>query len=647
MGGQNSDEDEQKPSYAKAASSQQQNSPSSQTQPSPSTPPSTITAPLEPSKQEKVDHTQWCIVDWFGRGDYWQNDFVRWIILASEEKEGSEQKNIDRGLDVIKSETDEMFNAGMISLDSYDSCLDLITRCKDLRGLNFDKNKRYELLNIIFNYLHIKVADANLIITTIGQMSVEQRSVLRFMTHQKIQARIAFLRTTLKTHKLTYEMEGYHCTTNPYFGELLKQKQTVIASNVDLSNKYIKLSDEHEILLEKNLELEGQIKAKDEQLSSKAEQTKHIHESYEIQIKKLQELSNKMKSEYEAQIKQLQEQKSEYGADVKRLQERNDKMKSVYDEHINQLQEEANELRKAAKSANDEASGYQAALGSATNVRWSDSTFNNPIQLTKDIEKFQHLLADFTKVKGKSIKINEDAAKHLLNKYECKANLNSKEIKNYLAAALQRMILETIFYHTDNLYRLAEKSQVFIDAHLESFIVYYTQNLVDYTNKLAKNREGKDSITTITPVKIRQQVYAALGSRGFAKSNHPHMKKIVNGILNKMEKYREVVDEEKKKDLHSEAEKIIRTGMQLWFCLKAQEPVPKIHWFKSGAGIQSHLTVGSWESENIKEIEVDFTFFPLIIAEHDGQDNQVFNKAQVFVRPKQNGRIQRLKDYFF
>ncbi|UZO18378.1 uncharacterized protein OCT59_009692 [Rhizophagus irregularis] len=667
MGGQDS-------SYAKIVSSQQQNSSSQNivSQPSPSTSSSTTTSPLALLKQEKIDQTQWNTAEWFGKSAYWQNDLVNWIILASEEKESSEQKNIDKGLEIIRKETDEIFKAGMVNSDSYNSCLDLITRCRDIRDSNFNYNKRIELLKIIFGYLQMKSEEAKLIINTIEQMSVEQRSVLRFMTHQKIQSRIAFLRTTLKTHKSSIDMEGYHCITNPYYSELFNQKKAAItelqeaidivkASYSELNNKYNELLAENDGLREKNSELEGQI-----QLLSQADQTKTSHESF---IRELIENCNKMtlnddkmkseyetqikqlKSEYETQIKQLQERESkmkpEYEAHVRQLQERNDKMKSAYEEHINQLQEEANELRKEAKSANDEASGYQAALGSATNVRWSDSTFNNPIQLTKDIEKFQHLLADFTKVKGKSVKIDEDAAKRLLTKYECKANLNSKEIKNYLAAALQRMILEAIFNIADNLYRSAENSETFSDGRLESYIVYYTQKLVKFTNLLAKNREGKDSITNVTPIKIRQQVYAALGSRGFAKSNHSYMKKLVNDLVNKMEKYREVVDEEKKKTLHSEAEKIIRTGMQLWFCLKAQEPVPKIHWFKSGAHIETHLMVGSWESENIKENEVDFAFFPLIIAQNDTQDSQVFNKAQVFIRPKQTGKFQKIKGYLF
>uniref|UniRef100_U9TEG2 Uncharacterized protein n=1 Tax=Rhizophagus irregularis (strain DAOM 181602 / DAOM 197198 / MUCL 43194) TaxID=747089 RepID=U9TEG2_RHIID len=269
------------------------------------------------------------------------------------------------------------------------------------------------------------------------------------MTHQKIQAKIAFLRTTLKTHKTSHDMEGYHCITNPYYAELLKQKKAVtnelLAENDRLRKQNSELlsqadqtetSHTRELIDDYNKITFNFDKMKSEyetQIKQLQEHNDKMKSEYETQIKELQEHNDKMKSEYETQIKhqkseyvtqinQLQERESkikpEYEERVNRLQECNDKMKLFYEEHISQLQEEANELRKEAKSANDEASGYQAALGSATNVRWSDDTFNNPIQLTKDIEKFQYLLADFTKVKGKSIKIDENAAKNLLTKYE-------------------------------------------------------------------------------------------------------------------------------------------------------------------------------------------------------------------------------------
>ncbi|RGB27129.1 hypothetical protein C1646_719419, partial [Rhizophagus diaphanus] len=208
MSGQDSAENKQMTSYAKVVSPQRQNSPSENivSQPSSYTSSSATTSPPALLKQEKIDQTQWCIAEWFGNGEYWQNDLVKWIILALEERKSSEQKNIEIGLNIIKNETDEIFNARMINSYSYNYCLDLITRCKDIRGSNFDNNKRNELLNIIFNYLKTRFENASLIIKTIGQMSVEQRSVLRFMTHQKIQAKIAFLRTTLKTHKTSHDM---------------------------------------------------------------------------------------------------------------------------------------------------------------------------------------------------------------------------------------------------------------------------------------------------------------------------------------------------------------------------------------------------------------------------------------------------------
>ncbi|RIA83514.1 hypothetical protein C1645_880460 [Glomus cerebriforme] len=668
--------------YAKAlstsSSSSSQNSLSSSQNSTPLSTTSTLssnsTSFLAPS-QVKIDTLQWSTIEWFGHGDDWKNDFVRWIILALEEKEEKESNSIERGLTVIKRETNEIFGVEMIDLDCYNFCIDLITKCSIAR-LDFDKKKRNELLRDIFDHLQMEFDQANLLIKTLGQMSSEQRSVLRFMTHQKIQARIAFLRTTLKTQKTIDDMEGYHCTTNPYYKNLREGIKAVKASNTDLNKKYgdiVNLYNELSVENKKLLEKTKKLEAENDQLSSQTEQIKQesfvkeliencakitqerenkLKLEHEAHIKEIQERNDRIKSEHEAHIKESKESndkiKLEYEAHIKRLQEHNDKIKSEYEEHINQFQEEAEELRKEAKSAQKEASNYQAALGSATNVRWSDSTLNNPIQLTKDIEKFQHSLTDFTKVKGKSYKINENAAKQLLVKYGCKANPNDREIKNYLAAALQRMILETIFHNAENLYKYANYAGTFTDGHLESFIVYYNHHLVRYTNLLTTNREGKDSITAITPIKIRQQVYAALGSRGFATSNHSQIKKLVSEILGKMEKYREVVDEEKKKELNSEAEKIIRTGMQLWFCLKAQEPVPKIQWFKPGARIETHLMVGSWENENVKEMELDFAFFPLIITEHD---NQVFNKAQVFVRPKQTGtkqtgRFQQLKKSF-
>ncbi|CAG8560736.1 4854_t:CDS:1 [Funneliformis caledonium] len=602
-----------------------------------------------------IDQSLWQLAEWFGNGSNWQYDFVKWIILATEEpRESSEQPYIETGLKIIHREIEEIYTAGMIPKETYNLCLELINKSKSFR-LNHDKDKRNDLLNITFNYLQVKHNEALTIIKMLKSFRFEQRSVLRFMTHQKVQAKIAFLRTTLKSHKTTYDMERYHCITNPYYDEVFKQKQAAVLenksleasikavrnSNSELNQRYGNLLNEQNKLLNVHQEF-NEYKENNEKLyNDKVNENKILTTKNEQLIVTNKELKDQLK-EKEALEKKGEEIVKEVMANNVKVTQERDKIKSAYEANIKQHQEESKELLQAVKSAKEEATTYQAALGSATNIRWSDSTLNNPIQLTKDIENLQHSLTDFTKVKGKSIKINEDAAKQLLADYKCKAILDSKEIKNYLAGALQRMILETIFYFADGLFKHAKHANSFSDKLLESYIVYYASYLIEYTNILTTTREGKDSVTAVTPVKIRQQVYAALGSRGFANSNHPLVSLLVNKILFKMEKYREVIDDEKKNELRSDAEKVIRAGLQLWFCLKAQEPIAKIQWFKPGAHLESHLTVGNWENENIKEMEVDFAYFPLIMSEHD---NQVFSKAQVFVRPKENGRIKRFLSY--
>ena len=84
-------------------------------------------------------------------------------------------------------------------------------------------------------------------------------------------------------------------------------------------------------------------------------------------------------------------------------------------------------------------------------------------------------MADFTKVEGKSININETNAKQLLANYNCKANVGTKEIKNYLAAVFQRMILEIIFNNADNLYKFSNNATSYSDSYLEAYIVYFNQ----------------------------------------------------------------------------------------------------------------------------------------------------------------------------
>src|SRR5581483_4313895 len=326
------------PSYAEAIS--QNIAPTQSTQKTTtSATDTTIPAIISPSKQGKIDPTQWNVVEWFGNGGFWLNFFVRWIFLVLEEKEISEQNNIKRGLGVIKRETEEIYKAGMIDLNTYKFCSDLIMRCGSIRS-SYDANKRNDLLHIIFGYLQVDANFANLLIETTTKMSVEQRVVLRFMVHQNIQARIAFLRTTLKTHETANDMERYHCVMNPYYSEVARERDNAIAerdkaivecdnamternnlqeaitvvknSNPDLNDRYGKLLTKIDELNVRNEELNQENFELKDQLKDLNEKIKLNQES--IKLKELNEKNKELTREnikLKEQLDQLSSQKEQ------------------------------------------------------------------------------------------------------------------------------------------------------------------------------------------------------------------------------------------------------------------------------------------------------------------------------------------------
>ncbi|CAG8586669.1 20059_t:CDS:2, partial [Gigaspora rosea] len=197
--------------------------------------------------------------------------------------------------------------------------------------------------------------------------------------------------TTFKPQQYTKrsELEGYHCTTNPYYSDVEKTSAK-LKDEIDLKESLIaKLSQELQ-----------QIKVQMVQQQQELENSKKLAEQIE---------NNKR-------------------------------------------------IRQEVESARNEAVIYQAQLGSATNIRWSDDTLNYPIQLTKEIEKLCRKIDDFAKVKGKCYAINEKSALCLLEKYESKTCTVDKGFKLLLSFALQRM------------------------------------------------RDGQDIIAAMTPIKIRQQI---------------------------------------------------------------------------------------------------------------------------------------------
>ncbi|RIA83503.1 hypothetical protein C1645_743007 [Glomus cerebriforme] len=309
---------------------------------------------------------------------------------------------------------------------------------------------------------------------------------------------------------------------------------------------------------------------------------------------------------------------------------------------VEKLQQEISLLRQ-------EAASHQAALGEIMNIGWRDNDSNNSMQLTKDIEKLQKDLENFTRVKRKGIDINFETANNLLRNCKCKTLIENKmNGKIVLSAALQQDLINYTLSHTNDYFKglndLPNKTEFISDDKLEAAIFSRTNELIELTKRFAEVNTGTDAHTKLLPIKIRQHIYAALGQRSFNSNNplHPLIDHLVNVILSRMNKYR-TVDDERNKKINSEVAPIIRQILHLfYFRLQTQEPNPTIKFYQSGdefdPGVMEPIGQIEKSDEEFEELEVEICSFPVValLENLDEEERKVFTKAQVIVRPKKS-----------
>ncbi|KAF0494470.1 hypothetical protein F8M41_021237 [Gigaspora margarita] len=390
---------------------------------------------------------------------------------------------------------------------------------------------------------------------------------------------------------------------------------------------------------------------------------------------------------YKKKNEGLEKEKGELINKLHELSVKNDQLQTTYNELTTRFdsekrrwQQRANDsdleiqvLKKQLIELKDEASMYQSALGEATNVRFGDNDSNNQVQLSKAIIEMQNLLMDFTTVKGKDITIDEKAVSELLTLYKCKT-----KGKPVISAVLQRNTFELLVNYTTKYltrshrqkviqplsqpqqsyqpssqqqyqqqyqqqqYQQAQQTQrssmnqlPIEDAYLESEITIHMISLCNLINRLGETRNGTDEITRVTPVKVRQQVYAVLGSRGFCKDNHPIIEKLASFILENIGKYRKISDE-KQLEFQYKAIEVVKNFAHLYFKLNAQEPVPNYsRYFDAGNPLQNNVMDGSWDDDNMNNLEVEICSFPLIYIRGKDNSKKILSKALVLPREKE------------
>ncbi|CAG8440579.1 18342_t:CDS:1 [Rhizophagus irregularis] len=319
---------------------------------------------------------------------------------------------------------------------------------------------------------------------------------------------------------------------------------------------------------------------------------------------------------------------------VKKIQEK-DKTIEEKDRKIQEKDKEIQESEQGNYKLKKEAFEYQYALEAATNFRLSDDDKNNSVKLKEDIINLRHSLENYiTKCKG-NVEINIPEVQNLLKQYGSQTDITKDQKKPLIRVAIQRHVIEQIIEYA--MEYLKDSTGPRHKRGLESFMYRKANELIEAAEVFTKERDGTDDTTKVFPTKLRQQIFAALGNRGFNnvvinKNNQNFLHffiKHYQSILNKeIDKYRNIKDPEKKQETEDMAGDIIRKVVTLFmFRFKVQEPIAECIWFDYKDKIDPSRMEGIWDDEDIDDIVVDICHFPLIANKSTGQ---IYTPAKVF-----------------
>ncbi|RGB41355.1 hypothetical protein C1646_685575 [Rhizophagus diaphanus] len=259
---------------------------------------------------------------------------------------------------------------------------------------------------------------------------------------------------------------------------------------------------------------------------------------------------------------------------------------------------------------------------------------HNTKKLIQDITDLQDMLTDFTMVQGSDYKINNNEANSLLRAFKCEVNCPSSRASLVLGFLLQRITIAKIIVEVEKYLNGFSENQ---KMALERDIVNTTETLINQIILFEKNWKGEDDTTKITPIKIRQNVYSALSYRSFP-IDHSLIKSTASKLLHKMNKYRQIVDEETKSEMDDQAIQITRKVIDVfYFGFKTQASVPTYKFFDAGQALEPHLMKGAFGNDEFKKLEVEVCGFPCIgIFTGDKLSDRIFMKAQIISRSKRS-----------
>ncbi|GBB98352.1 hypothetical protein RclHR1_03200002 [Rhizophagus clarus] len=340
-----------------------------------------------------------------------------------------------------------------------------------------------------------------------------------------------------------------------------------------------------------------------DELQDRNEYFKNENANLKMKLKEYEKITESLKAETES----LKAETESLKAEIQSLKQKNDDLEA-------------------------EASRYQSALGIATNFDYSDDQ-NLNVKLNEDILSLHDTLEIYVTNLKPKIDVNVDNAKQLLRKFNCQTDKEPE--KPLIKAALQRHVLEEILDKAESYFKCSNN-----EYFLESDIVESATNLTGLMERLYHNRLGDDEITRLIPIRLRQQIYIALGTRGFndikesiSKYNQHKFINVISKKLNEMmDKFREIRDIEKKKYVNGLAKGLVRDVVRIfYFRLPTQEPVAKYHWFNNNEKINRITMKSSWDEDEIDDLVVAVCSFPMIYKP-DNDGDKICTPAKVSTR---------------
>ncbi|CAG8489912.1 11250_t:CDS:2 [Ambispora gerdemannii] len=357
-------------------------------------------------------------------------------------------------------------------------------------------------------------------------------------------------------------------------------------------------------------------------------------QTYEIKTQdytKLHAVYNELTKNHD----QLIEEHEELKINVRRLAIELQNKEEIWEQNnknnqeiINNLNEKVGFLSQEVESFKSEATQYQSAFGdviNVMNVRWDNENPNNPVNLAKDIFKLQEVLYGLTFLKGKAYVIDEHEIQLLFNRLKTQTSIKHKPS---VSAALQRLTIKKIINEYDEYFnrrRFPYNSPN--NETLERRLVMCVNQLTDVVKEFNSIREAND----ITDIKIRQEIYAMLGNRGFGDKGHPFLNDSKKALLKMWEKFRLIPNSTISKEQEDRVEEIILGVIRIFnFRLLTQEPIATFRWFENGDPLDETLMEWVSTGEDETKMVVDICAFPAIgIYLVDPTKCQVYTKAKV------------------